>query len=231
MDQKFQTSFIPKQEVIISDGRQGGGFRFSFFSIIAVVIFTISVILSIAVFIYQKTLVGTINSINAELVAARSSLEPSFIQELVTLDHRIESAKNLINKHNVITPIFAMLENETLRGVRFSSFSYTLDSKGQPTIELNGEAANLYSIALQSDVFNSDSKIKNPAFSSLNVEDNGVAKFNFKGSLDGQLFLYKNLITSDVIEGTTTNSGDTGSGVDITPVEGDSSGTGGSVGE
>src|SRR3989344_3249535 len=227
MDSKFRTSFIPKQEVALSSGRGESNFRFSLFSIIAIIIFTIAVILAIGVFIYQKTLVNNINAMNAELVAARASFEPSFVTELVTLDRRIESAKTLINKHNVVSPIFSILEAETVQGVRFKSLNYSTDSKGQPTLELNGEAVSFYAIALQSDTFNAESRIKNPVFSALNLDDKGVAKFNFKGGLDSSAFLYKNVINGGT--GTTTDTGaDSGSDVNITSVPPTSQNTSGS---
>lgn len=197
------------------------GSRFSALAIIAVLVLTISVILAIGVFIYQKNLAGDINNMNAQLVAARSSLEPAFVQELITIDKRIESAKSLLNQHNVVTPVFNFLEKETLQGVRFSSFNYTLDSKNQPNIELNGEAANFNAIALQADVFNTNNAIKNPVFGNLNTDDKGVAKFNFKSTLDSSAFLYKNIIDSSGNQNakSATSSDDQ---INITPVSGDS---------
>lgn len=215
MDPKFRTSFIPKQEVVLSGGRTESDSRFSIFSIISIVVFALSVILAIGVFIYQKTLVKTINTMNAELVSARASFEPAFVQDLVALDRRIESAKILIAKHNVTTPIFSILESETIQGVRFSSLNYSVDSKGQPTLELKGEANSFYSVALQSDVFNVDSKIKGPVFSSLNVDDKGVVKFNVKSGLDSPAFLYKN----NLVEGNEgdDNSSELDNGIEVVP--------------
>ncbi len=216
MDSKFRTSFIPKQEVSLSSGRGESNFRFSVFSIIAAVVFGISAVLAIWVFIYQKTLVGDINKMNAELVAARASFEPTFIEQLVTIDSRIESAKTLLNTHSVITPIFAILENETLQGVRFTGFNYSIDSKGQPSIQLTAETAGFPSVALQSDVFNAESKIKNPAFTGISADDKGLVRFNFQSGLDSSAFLYKNIFD-------TSNGGDAGdavnggNGVKITP--------------
>lgn len=218
MDPKFRTSFIPKQEIDIPMRDQGEGFRFSFLSIISIVIFAIAAILAIGVFIYQKTLVGSINKMNGELVAARASFEPSFIQELITLDQRIEAAKSIVNSHSVTTPIFKILEDETLQGVRFDSFNYIVDAKGQPAITLNGEAVNLNSVALQSDVFGADERVKNPAFSSLSLDEKGIAKFIFNAGLDAQSFLYKNAFSQSGA-GSTTDTGNGSGGVDITPVQ------------
>ena len=202
MDPKFKTSFIPKQEVELGRGRSFAESRFSLFSIIGASLFAVSIILAIGVFIYHRSLVNNINSMNAQLVAAKASFEPGFIQELVKTDKRIESAKKIIGKHNVVTPMFTMLEEETLQGVRFISLNYLLDSKGQSNLELKGEAVDFSAIALQSDVFNSESKIKNPSFNSVNPDDKGLVRFNFKGTLDPAAFLYDTLVNdADETEG------------------------------
>lgn len=201
---------------MLSSGRLETSSRFSILSIIAVILFTIAVIFAIVVFIYQRSLVKSVNAINAELIAARASFEPSFIKELVRIDNKIESAKSIINKHYIITPIFTVLENETLQGVRFNSFSYSLDSKGQPNIELKGEAKNFQAVALQSDIFSAESKIINPVFSSLDTNDNGGVSFNFKSGLDSKAFLYSGSFAGNGEENdeeTETESG----GIIITP--------------
>jgi hypothetical protein len=180
------------------------GSRFSILSIIALSAFMVAVVLAIIVFIYQRSLVQSVNKMNAELVAARTSFEPGFIDELIKLDRRISAAEEVVAKHTVTTPIFNLLENETLQGIRFVNLDYTVDAKGQPSIDMKGEAVNFLAIALQSDVFGADRKIKNPVFGGLNLDDKGIANFNFKGDLDSSAFLYKNVV--EAAEGTSTDA-------------------------
>jgi hypothetical protein len=203
MDPKFKTSFIPKQEVMTSGGRPVSGFRFSLIAIIATALFSISVILSVMVFFYQKSLVNQIKKMNAELVASRNSFDPKFVQDLIGLDKRIEVSKKLLDKHLVITPLFAMLESKTLKGVRFNNLDFKLNSVGTPSLDMNGEASNFSAVALQSDIFSADSVVKNPVFSSLNLDESGIVKFVFKGKLDGESLLYKNFIKSNKTEDAT----------------------------
>ncbi len=196
MDPKLRTSFIPKQEVIMAKDMSKNAHRFSVLSIIAVSVFSIAVILAIGVFIYQRSLVRDINTMNAKLVSAKTAFEPGFIDELVKLDRRISAAEEVLSSHTVTTPIFGLLENETIQGVSFSDFSYILDAKKQPSISMKGQAVNFLAIASQSDVFSSDKKIINPLFSELNLDDKGTANFAFKSSLDSLSFLYKSVFNN-----------------------------------
>lgn len=167
--------------------------RFSVLSIVAVSVFSIAVILAIVVFIYQRSLVRDINTMNAKLVSARTAFEQGFIDELIKLDRRISAASEVLSSHTVTTPIFSLLENDTIQGVSFSDFSYALDEKKQPSISMKGQAVNFLAIASQSDVFSADKKIINPLFSGLNLDDKGTANFAFKSGLDSPSFLYKSI--------------------------------------
>ncbi len=175
-------------------GRAPSGLRFSVLAIVAVILFSASVILSVAVFVYQKSLVGQVNKINAELITMKSSFEESLIDELIRLDKRIEAAKLLLSKHRVTVPFFDLLEKSTLQGVRFSNLEISADAKGVLTVEMDGQAISFNSIALQSDVFGAEPKMRVPSFSGVNVDEKGNAKFSFKASLDEKSFLYRSLI-------------------------------------
>src|SRR3989344_7784521 len=136
MDQKFRTSFIPKQEVIKTEVRPSTTFRLSVFSIIAISVFALSAILALVVFVYQRSLIGSITKMNADLLSARNSFEPSFIDTLIRLDHRIESGKKILAGHNGMSTVLAFLENETLMDVRYKNFEYTYDSNGKMRISM-----------------------------------------------------------------------------------------------
>lgn len=184
---------------------EGAGSRFSILSIVAILAFTISVALSIAVFIYQKSLVRKINTMNAELVAARASFEPGFIDELIKLDRRIKAAQEVLSKHAAVSSVFGLFENETIGGIRFVGMNYAVDAKGQIGVDMKGEAINFLAIASQSDIINADKKIISPVFSGLNLDDKGIAKFDLKAFLDGDAFLYQHVVEN---EATTTPEGE-----------------------
>lgn len=195
MENKFQTSFIPKRE--FSAVSAGDKFRsVSILSVIAVIMFVLSIALSAGIFAYQKVLVNKVKSINAELVKSKESFDPSFIQEVSNLNRRIDAAKDILGKHISASAIFDLLEKETLASVRFKTFSFALGTKGTVSLSMNGEADGFDSVALQSDVFGGDKFIKNPIFNNLNLDERGSVSFQFKASLDPKLLLYKEVIST-----------------------------------
>ncbi len=194
MDPKFKTSFIPKQEIRTMGTRPASGFRYSMLSIVGFVLFFISVALAISVFLYQKTLIKNIDTMNAELVATRNKFEPSLISEMLKIDKRLETTKGLLNSHQAATLVFGLLEQKTLKSIRFTSFQYSTSPTGLLTIDLKGEASNFSAIALQSDVFDAEPKLLDPAFSGLNLDEKGSVEFDFKASLNKSDFLYKEVL-------------------------------------
>ncbi|MBI2474149.1 MAG: hypothetical protein HYV68_00440 [Candidatus Taylorbacteria bacterium] len=217
MDQKFRTSFIPKQEVIRTEVRQPTDFRLSIFSIIALGVFGAAAILAVAVFVYQHSLIKSIGKMNADLVAARQAFQPQFVETLIRLDQRLESAKKILAHHNGVGPVLAFLEEETLKDVRYKNLEYVYDSNGNMKISMAGEARNFITIASQSALWSGEHRIVNPIFNNLNVDEKDMAKFTFESSLETPLFLYKNSVMPE--ESTSTLP--INAPIKITPVNND----------
>ncbi len=207
-----QTSFIPKRE-LYTKKEQPITNRYSIFSIISISLLVVSVLISTSVFIYQKILVKKISTINSELVKKKSAFEADLIDELVKTDTSIETLKTLVNSKTTILPVFSMLEESTLESVRFTNFKYSNDGNGVTVIDLDGEAPNSASVALQSDVLNAYPKIFDPTFSSFSIADNGSVKFNFKANLKKEHFYYKDFVDEKKVD--TENGADNIDDADI----------------
>ncbi|MBI2476468.1 MAG: hypothetical protein HYV67_04485 [Candidatus Taylorbacteria bacterium] len=195
MDTKFQTSFIPKKSLA-----QGLNYArpeaVSVTLLIAIILFMLTLAAAGGVFAYKKVLVGRINDMNARLAQARNSFEPDLIEQLNKLNKRIISANKIVASHTAVSPIFDLLENDTLATVRFNSFSYDLKDSGAASLTMTGEAVNFSSVALQSDIFGQEKHIKNPVFSDLNPNQSGNIVFKFSGAVDPALIAYKNSLVA-----------------------------------
>ncbi len=192
MDPRLQTSFIPRQAVAgMSISRGGGAQSWSIFSIIALVLFLLSVVAGIATFGYQRFLFSQVEAKNAALVAAQNAFEPETIQGIDRMSRRVDASKTILGTHVMLSPLFDLLEKETLSTVRFASFSFSANSPSDIVLLLNGEAKSFNSVALQSDVFGAEKVIKNPVFSNLDLDASGNVIFRFRASLDPLLVQYK----------------------------------------
>ncbi|MBX4198977.1 hypothetical protein KW800_01725 [Candidatus Parcubacteria bacterium] len=195
MQPQFQSSFIPKGPVATTGTatRVSQGADRSLLGTLAVLVFVISVVLSVGVFGYEKYLDSRINAMNGDLAAARATLKPEVITDISRLDQRLVATQVLLNKHIVLSPLFDYLENATLKGVRFTEFQYLTTEQGL-TLNMRGEAKGYAAVSLQAQVFNKSPYMKQPIFSDLDLDDKGNVTFSFKVKLDPSIVSYKKLV-------------------------------------
>jgi len=192
MDTKFQTSFIPKKSVQDGSVRMSGGL----FHTLAVIIFSLAIVISVGVFAYEKLLGGKISRMEAELTAAKVALQPDLIKELSRADARFEAAEELIKNHTLFSSFFELLESITLQAVRFTSFTYMMNENGKVTVSMKGEARSYSTVALQSKVISENANFVNPQFSGLDLKENGNVIFTFKTEVDPKLINYSTLFNA-----------------------------------
>ncbi len=190
MDTRLRTSFIPKKNLILK-GEAGGRISFNLFLSLGTIIFSLMIALAAGEYLYKIVIQKKIANEGVALEKARKSFEPSLIADVKRLDNRITSAKTVLENHIVVLPVFDMLEGLTLKTVRFTKFEYKNPKGVAPAIQLDGEAKSYASVALLSDSFAGDERIKNPVFSNLNLSDTGGVKFSFVASLDTTMVSFK----------------------------------------
>ncbi len=187
-------TFIPRKT---ADAQTAGArhARVSVFFTLSASAFVLSLLAAGGVFFYQKILANRLVKMNNDLVAARAAFEPAFIEELQHMDRRIEGSKTLLAEHRVISPLFTLLEHETLATVRFTKFSFSDSmeppSSGRVRLDLSGEAISFNAIALQLDVFSKNGNFLNPVFSNFDVDKNGTVRFSFTATVAPEFILYR----------------------------------------
>ncbi len=190
MDGKFQTSFIPKKPVISSAKTKGAGI--SMFMAVSIFIFIVNMILAGIVFGGQKYLSSQLEKDKEDLAKAKEAFDIKTIEALVKLDKRIKSAKDILNKHIAIMPIFDYLESNTLKSIRFKSMNLSFSNDNIVDLEMKGEARNFNAVALQSDLFSENKDFKNPLMSDIDLTSTGNVVFDFKSQVEPGFVLYKN---------------------------------------
>lgn len=192
MEPKFQSSFIPKgplatASTVTPTSRTA---RHSILGILANIVFTLAVLLGLAVFGYELYLNRNISKMGNDLTVARASLEPEVIEKISNLDERIISTAELLENHIVLSPLFDYLENSTLRTVRFTQFAYETTDKGLE-VAMRGQARGYTAVALQSEIFNNSPYFKQPIFADLDLDEVGNVTFSFRANLDADIVSYK----------------------------------------
>jgi len=196
MEPKFQTSFIPKKPIVSSEG---SGIKVvhsaNIFSVIATVLFLVTVILSGGIFVYKRVVLSQINQAKKSIEDAREALEPEKIRELIDANSRIVSSKNLLDKHIAASQILLLLQDLTVKMMRFTDLSYK-NIENKVDLVIKGEIQTYNALAQQEVVFKENEFFKNPEFSNITLTDNGSIKVDFVTTIDPSLISYKKVMES-----------------------------------
>lgn len=194
MENSFQTSFIPKKPVTSSLSEKEPK---SFFSIVTLFLLILSIVISGGLFLYKSYLTSQQQSLSESLTLTRDSFEKDTIDELDLFNKRTESAKQILGKHIVLSPMFSLLGEITIPQVQYISFEQQENEKGF-LVNIEGVARDYRSIALQAGMFNTTKgrQFKNVLFSDLMKDKNNNVSFNLKFSVDPSLLSYGNSLNS-----------------------------------
>lgn len=189
MENSFQTSFIPKKPITSSASNKEPR---SLFSIITIFLLIVSILIFAGLFVYKIYLTKQEGALSLSLSVTRDSFEKDTIDELELFDKRTQTAKEILNNHIVLSPVFALLGDITIPQVQYTSFEQQTNDQGF-LVNIEGLAHDYRSIALQADMFNSikGRSFKNVLFSNLIKDKNNNISFNLKFNIEPDLLSYE----------------------------------------
>ena len=198
MEQNFQTSFIPKKPIVNERSTEPRPVSLVFV-IALLVLFT--VLLATGGLLFYKTamkkkIAGMENTLNL----AKSRFEPARIAELQVLDKRLRAANEILAGHISVTPIFKLLEQITMKTVRYTDFSYELSKtdSSKVIVKMSGVARGYRAIALQSDLFAQNKNLIDPVFSNLTLDPSANVLFDLEFAVDSNFVNYKQTLPSEI---------------------------------
>lgn len=199
MEQKFQSSFIPKKQ----DGNSGLVSKVkkpaTMFYWLSMIVFFLSLVLAGTLFAYEKfVLVQQLEEKKQQIQNEINSFDKELTNTLTVMKKRIDSGKDLLAGHIDASAAFELLESLAVENVFFSEFSFSATPGGQGIIEVFGEAPNYAVLAFQSDVLKDSNKILNPKFHEVNLNDFGRVAFQLSADIDPSVISYQeNLSASE----------------------------------
>lgn len=190
MESGIKSSFIPHDTADAARAQQlrSGGLG-NLLVLITIVLFIASVVLGVGVFLYQQYLEASSSSKKADIERAKAEFQPALILALTRLDDRMRVAETILGSHIAPSGFLHMLEQATLTSISFSSLDFKADDPQKITIEMDGIAETLNSVALQAQLFSKNGMINSPIFSGINREGGGV-RFNFAASMKPDFIRY-----------------------------------------
>jgi hypothetical protein len=211
MDEKFRSSFIPKQPLV---GQESGSPRYSRrrepsnpFMALSTFVFVVSGLIYAGVWGYTLLVEREIDEMEARLESQRQEFKPAEIAEYKRFDDRLKVAANVLNNHIALSEILALLSDITLPSVRYTSFDFSKDAVAATeqeiegeivrteaterlTVVLEAEARTYEDIALQVKEFEANDFIRTSSFSDFILTDTGTIGFTIEATLDSRLIGY-----------------------------------------
>jgi len=197
--QQFQTSFIPK-EPLSKEREQGERPRkrqgIGALLLLSFFVLVLSLLFAGGVFLFKGSIIKQVASSKDSLERSRASFEPALLEDLQTLDKRINATQTLLRGHVVLTPIFELLGDITLPSVRYTQFGYNPPSQTSRgiTVDISGEARNYTAIAIQSKLFGEHRSIIDPIFSNLSLDVEGNVLFDLSFEIKSDLVSFDEVI-------------------------------------
>jgi len=191
MENKFQTTFIPKKPIVSASTSTSSGFNL--FTVVGVLIFVISLVLAGGAYFYKDLLNKQIAISETALNSMVDKFEPTTIDVLVRTDIRLKTVSQLLDQHVAISPIFAQLQLDTAKIVRLQSFNFASNPDGTIKLKIKGQARDFATIAFQADQLARQKEFMlNQLFSNFVVNQDSSVGFDFTADVDTNSITYKN---------------------------------------
>jgi hypothetical protein len=181
-----QTSFIPKR-TLDTQPRIVRADTVSIFTVLSTLIFFLTLIAGGGIFFWQKTLTTQVKEVEDTLIKERERFSEDVIQELADLSNRLQGSKMLLENRLYTSKIFELLNQNTIKTVRFGKFSIdpALVDKTKLKMMVSGQAKDYASVALQSEVFSKlDTAVIDYEFSNLTLDQSGNVLFDMSATID-----------------------------------------------
>lgn len=193
MEPKFQTSFIPKSPITSSTSssyKPESSSSFSIIGTISTLFFVIALLSSGGLFGYHAYMDRQIQKAQADLSLARNAFQSEDNEKIILVSNQLKSIKSLLNSHTTVSPVFALLEKQTLPTVRLTSFVFSHGSKGEVMILIEGEAQSYTSLAQQTKIFSEAGYLRKLEVSDISLSDTGTVRTKMKAFINADALLY-----------------------------------------
>ena len=179
------TSFVPKQPLDTPRRKMQPGDNIMLLG--ALLILGVSVVTAGAVFGYQHWLKSVIEVKTEALAQARAEIDERQVEELIRLQERFISGRELLDDHITASRFLTLLESVTLQNVRFDTMELLVADDRSATVSLSGAARNFNTLAAQSNEIAAQRDFKRAIFSEITLNTTGSVNFKLTAALDPSL--------------------------------------------
>ncbi len=197
MDPKMQSSFIPKTP-IATDRAAHSSSTVNLFFLISVLAFIVTLAIGGFLFFYNAQQQKQIEAIAASLIASeKKDFSDTDVNAWTDLDKRTQAANEILQRHYAVSSLFRLLQELTVKNIRFTRFEFSLKDDGAEKaaldLALSGEGRSYNAVSYQSDVMKSSESLDDVLFSDIRLDEKGNILFSMKAAVDPALTSYKSL--------------------------------------
>jgi len=192
MEPKFQTSFIPRGPVTPQSSQSAyssGGGSFNIGKSLSVIVLILTILVSGGLFAYEMRVKQNVESLKVKLVGAKALFDSPENQKVLLASSQLKSIQELLTKHIVVSPLFELLEEQTLPTVRLSDFEFKRESTGVSVL-IKVESQSYASLAQQAKIFSEVAYFKDLTAGEIALSDTGTVTTTFTAILDPELLMY-----------------------------------------
>ncbi len=203
MEQKFDTSFIPKQslQTDITGGQKsyvrrrsvmGPGYFLTLF------IFIVTCLIAGGLFFYTRIVVNDITFNNDRLTTLNSEFDANLIETFIRRDARMRHARALLEGHIATSNMFRVIEAITLQNVAYETLHYrVVDQAGNSEVSFTGITRGRFEpIALQMDQFRDSQYFNSPTVTSVELGEQ-LTRFTGFVRASADLVSYPRVLRTD----------------------------------
>lgn len=189
-----KVSFIPKGSLVREESFLERRRPRSVMGIIA----GVSFVLALGSYFTLYYLNNSLNQLVVEKTTEIKSAQKEFsdapeVGAAKTFRARVELARELLNKHTVVSPIFTFLSESTLSSVIFERFTFRGDPTMGTILELTGEAPTYGSLAYQLDILREKVKeVDSFTVKDVHLTNFGTVAFSLQIILKPEFLSYSN---------------------------------------
>ena len=201
MEEKFNTSFIPKKslEADVKDTSKdkyakhgqvhGPGF------LVSMLVFVLSIVASLGLFGYLKIVEKSAEEKITKLEEQKNKFNEEQIKVLLRADTRIKSVKNILNNHVAFSELLRHLEKITLKDVQYTNLVYSGNIGETPIVSVTGKTRSYQDVALQTTEYRNSTNMLTPTVKALerNKETKAV-EFEVGAILDPRITLFSSAL-------------------------------------